>query len=68
MTLLGVAAGLAIALPLSRLLKESLFGIESTDPITYVAIAALLIVVAIVATYVPATRATKVNPVEALKS
>jgi putative ABC transport system permease protein len=68
MTAIGVAVGLAIALPLARLLEESLFGIGSTDPVTYIAIAALLFAVSIVATYVPARRAMRVDPVEALRS
>jgi len=67
MTLTGVAIGLAIALPLSQLLKESLFGIAATDPVTYFGIGFLLIVVAIGATYVPARRATRVNVVEVLR-
>jgi putative ABC transport system permease protein len=68
MTAIGVGVGLAIAVPLARLLKESLFEIGATDPLTYAGIAALLIAVSVVATYVPARRAMRVDPVEALRT
>jgi ABC-type lipoprotein release transport system permease subunit len=48
-------------------MKELLFGIAPTDPLTYAGIVALLIGVSLLATYVPARRATQVNPVEVLR-
>jgi putative ABC transport system permease protein len=63
----GLALGLACAIPLSRVLKDMLVGVTSTDPATYAAIGALLLAVAFVASYVPARRATRVNPVEVLR-
>ena len=67
LTLVGVGSGLGAALALTRFLKSLLFGIESTDTLTYVAVSALLIFIALLATYLPARRATKVDPLEALR-
>ncbi len=68
--LLGVAVGLVIALPLlplTRLMPGLLYGVRSSDPLTYAAIAALLGSVALAASYFPAQRATRVDPVVALR-
>jgi predicted permease len=70
LALLGVAAGLAAALPLlplARLMPGLLYGVKSNDPLTYAAIAALLGGVALAASYFPARRATRVDPVMALR-
>ncbi|MFZ0955703.1 MAG: ABC transporter permease [Candidatus Sulfotelmatobacter sp.] len=66
-TLLGVALGTAGALALGRVLSSLIFGVRPTDPITFVAVAMLLVAVAFVASIVPAYRATKVDPMVALR-
>ena len=67
MALIGLAVGGAAALPMSRLLNGLLFGIEPTDPPTIAIAAALLFVVAIGAAWIPARRATAVDPMIALR-
>jgi ABC-type antimicrobial peptide transport system permease subunit len=64
----GAVAGLAAALVLSGLMKGLLFGIGPRDPLTFVAAPAILVTVAMVAAYVPARRAARVSPMEALRT
>jgi putative ABC transport system permease protein len=68
LTLLGLALGLAVAFGLTRLMKDLLFGVSATDPLTFLAIALLLALVALLACWIPARRATKVDPVIALRT
>ena len=63
----GLALGLVASFGLTRFLDSLLFGVEATDPATFVAISGLLVVVALAAVYVPARRATWVEPVTALR-
>ena len=64
---LGIVIGLAIALGLTRWLRSLLFEVSATDPITFVLVAGVLSGVAFLACYLPATRATRVDPLVALK-
>jgi putative ABC transport system permease protein len=63
---IGVFAGIAAALALGRTLRSLLFGVAPSDPLTMAGVAALLVVVALAASYIPAKRAASLNPVDVL--
>jgi putative ABC transport system permease protein len=67
MALAGVVAGLAAAFGLTRLMANQLFGVTPHDPLTYAAVAVLLMLVALFACYVPARRAVRLDPLAALR-
>jgi len=68
LALVGVGIGLAASLAVTRLLKNMLFNLSATDPTTFVTISLLLIVVALLASYLPARRATRVDPMQSLRA
>ena len=68
LTVLGVVLGLAAALATTRLLASLLFDVQPTDPVTLGAVSVLLVLIAAVASWMPARRAMRVNPVEALRT
>jgi predicted permease len=67
MIIIGVILGLVGALALTRLMRTMLYGVRPTDPLTFVSVAALLCIIAMLACYVPAHRAMHVDPIEALR-
>jgi putative ABC transport system permease protein len=67
LALLGVTIGIAASLAITRLISGLLFGVSATDPLTFVSLAALLSLAALAASYVPARRAMRVDPMVALR-
>ena len=68
LALAGLAVGLAGALALTRFMSSMLFGVAPTDPLTFVAVSILLLAIAALASYLPARRATRVDPLVALRA
>ena len=68
LTLFGVGLGLIGAFALTRLLESLVFGVSTSDPVTFVMVAAILAVAALLASYLPARRASHIDPIEALRT
>lgn len=64
---MGLALGLALAIPATQQVRSQLFGVEVLDPLTYLAVAVVLLTVALLASWIPARRAASISPVEALR-
>ena len=67
MSLLGIAIGIVVSLFLTRFLHSQLYGVSATDPVTFISVSALLLAVAAAASYIPARRASRVDPLVALR-
>jgi ABC-type antimicrobial peptide transport system permease subunit len=66
-TLLGISIGLAASWGLTRLIAHQLTGVTPTDPLTFAAVSLILVATAGLATYIPARRATRIDPIQALR-
>jgi putative ABC transport system permease protein len=67
LALVGTGIGIAVSLGLTRLIASQLFGVTATDPVTFLSVAILIVLVALAACYIPARRAMRVDPVTALR-
>jgi putative ABC transport system permease protein len=67
LALLGMLIGIIVALGLARFLSSMLFGVTATNPLTFVAVTLILVGVALLASYVPARRAMRIDPMVALR-
>lgn len=67
LTIAGLVLGIAGGLAVTRVMSDLLFGVTATDAVTFVSVGALLLIVSFLACYVPARRATKVDPLIALR-
>jgi putative ABC transport system permease protein len=68
LTIVGMALGLAAAFGLTRVIKNLLFNVSATDPATFALITLLLVAVAFIASYIPARRAARVDPLLAIRN
>ena len=67
LTMIGIGIGIVASIGLTRVMQSFLFGVGATDAVTFIGVSALLIAVALIANYIPARKATRVNPVIALR-
>ena len=67
LALVGTGIGIAVSFGLTRLIANQLFGVTATDPVTFLSVAVLIVLVALAACYIPARRAMRVDPVTALR-
>jgi ABC-type antimicrobial peptide transport system permease subunit len=67
LALLGVTLGLAASLALTQIMKSMLYGVTPSDPLTFLSVTAMLVVIALAACYIPARRAMRVDPMVALR-
>jgi putative ABC transport system permease protein len=67
LALIGVVVGLLVAFAATRVLNSLLFGVGVSDPVIFILVSVLLATVALVASYIPARRATRINPLNALR-
>jgi len=67
LVLIGIVAGIAVAIPLTRLMSSLFYGVHSIDPLTYVGVSLFLALIALIASYLPALSATKVDPAITLR-
>ena len=68
LTMVGIGIGVALSFALTRLVASQLLGVSATDPLTFVGVSCLLCAVALAASYIPARRATLVDPLTALRA
>ncbi len=68
LTVIGIVLGVVTSLALTRLMSSLLFGVKATDPLTYAAVSAMLAAIALIATYLPARRASRIEPMVALRT
>jgi len=67
LTIAGLVIGIAIGLAVTRLMTDLLFGVTATDAVTFLSVGGLLVLVALLACYIPARRATRIDPLVALR-
>ena len=65
--IVGASVGIVVALALTRVMRSLLFGVSATDPLTFIAVVVLLVLVALAACYIPARKAVGLNPLDALR-
>jgi ABC-type antimicrobial peptide transport system permease subunit len=64
----GIVIGIAVTVAITRVLGSVLYGVSPTDPTTLIAVSVIMLLIAVLASYVPAQRAMSVDPVEALRA
>jgi putative ABC transport system permease protein len=67
LTLVGLFIGIAVGSVVTRVLSDMLYGVSPRDPLTFIGVPLLLLVVAFLACYIPARRATRIDPLQALR-